>query len=222
MSLAAIGGGLLSFAGGERRNKAQKQMSQDQMRFQERMSSSAYQRAMADMQKAGLNPILAGKYGGASTPQGSMPQIQDTVTPALNTALQVSQAGADIKLKEVNAQLQSTNEVLRANLIPGSEAIARVTEQILALAESVIGIIGDDKAGYDAKLEEASAALSSLFDKLDKVEGNIEQTKNMLVKKFKNIPLEVGKLSKKSNEWIEGNMNKTSDSVRRFIEWLKQ
>lgn len=43
--------------------------------WQEDMANSAYQRAMADMRKAGLNPILAGKLGGAPVPNVPAPQF---------------------------------------------------------------------------------------------------------------------------------------------------
>lgn len=42
-----------------------------QMDFQERMSDTAYTRAVKGMREAGINPMLAVSQGGASTPTGS-------------------------------------------------------------------------------------------------------------------------------------------------------
>lgn len=53
-------------------NSAEAQKNRD---WQEMMSNTAYQRAMADMKAAGLNPILAANLGGASTPGGAVGTI---------------------------------------------------------------------------------------------------------------------------------------------------
>ena len=48
-------------------NEAQKQRD-----FEERMSNTSYQRAVDDMKKAGINPIMLMSNGGADTPQGAV------------------------------------------------------------------------------------------------------------------------------------------------------
>lgn len=106
-AIGAIGSGLLggeAQAGQASANRMQKQLAQKQMDFQERMSSTAYQRAVTDLQKAGLNPILAGKVGGASSPGGAMAQIQNEVQPGISTAMQGAQIGMQARRMEADVK----------------------------------------------------------------------------------------------------------------------
>lgn len=85
---AAAAAAAANYLGQKNTNEENVQLGRDQMDFQERMSSTAYQRAVQDMQKAGLNPMLAYSQGGASSPVGSMPQVQNAVGAAVSSASQ--------------------------------------------------------------------------------------------------------------------------------------
>ena len=107
--IAAGIGAAAGLLGGSSANQAARGLSREQMAFQERMSSTAHQREVKDLRKAGLNPILSAQKG-ASSPGGAMPTVRNIGQEAVNSALAASQArtaGYQADILEPQAKLAS-------------------------------------------------------------------------------------------------------------------
>lgn len=103
--LAAAAAGL-GFWGQERSNAANARSAKEQMEFQERLSNTSWQRAVKDMQGAGLNPMLAYSQGGAGTPGGASSQSANSAAAAAQNIANLSLTGKQIE--NMDAQTRQT------------------------------------------------------------------------------------------------------------------
>lgn len=153
---AALAGGILGYIGQRKTNSANAALAQRQMDFQAEMSNTAYQRAMADMRAAGLNPMLAYAQGGASAPSGQTAQMQNAnsslqsgINEATAKAVNAVKTHQDIRYSDAQIHnLEIQNDKLEAEK-------GKTLMEDLLLKKDYQKVWASLKAETDARIEKA-------------------------------------------------------------------
>lgn len=167
-ALPALIGGVASAAGAHMANEQADRSAVRQMAFQKETLQHQYQWGMEDMKKAGLNPILAYKQGGAGTASGSSYTPQNVGSAAVSGAstaqssalatrsqdLQLENIAADTSLKHAQDKTQAALQIqsmAQASQASANSALAAAQTQ---KTRAEIGIMGAEasRAAADEEL----------------------------------------------------------------------
>jgi hypothetical protein len=134
-----------------------KRSADKQMRFQDNQSRTQYQRAVADMRAAGLNPMLAAKLGGNAAMSGAsatMPDLGSTLNSATSIANQKNVQDAQVAQIELGNKIRSLKDLPEAMVKGMPYKIASM------FVETIVDAIGDDVTVIQGK---AADELKSTF-----------------------------------------------------------
>lgn len=148
-------------AGVRTTNALQIAQAQKQMDFQERMSNTSYQRGVADMKAAGLNPMLAYSQGGASSPSGSQAVVSNPTAAAINTGFtaqaqkaQIANIDADTYNKQVTAQNIQADTALKTSSAGEVQSKERLNDALVSQTSAQL-----DRWKHENDLNDAQAQL---------------------------------------------------------------
>lgn len=167
-------GGIFGGIGADKQNFANHQMMLEQQRFQQHNADTAYQRAMADMRAAGLNPMLAYQQGGAGTPPGGVAHMENTMEALSTGAKDLAMNMAE--LKNIQAQTEKIEQDKKTS--QAQERLTKKEEQQVDLGNQVTSSqMGAIKA--EAEARQGTAKVNAWSDTAGNILGNITNAINL-------------------------------------------
>lgn len=99
-ALGSMAGGLFGYLGQSEANWMNQASAREMMAFQERMANTSWQRGVADMKAAGINPMAAFMKGGAPAPAGASSSAQNAgqyIGQGVSSAFQMAQRNLEMQ-----------------------------------------------------------------------------------------------------------------------------
>lgn len=151
---SVIGAGVSAYSQHET-NKMNLKIAREQMKFQERMSSTAHQREVSDLQKAGLNPILSATGGqGASAPSGASATMENElagVGEEVSSAVKKFQE-AQLREKEKVAQDSGLENDIAEREVKGAQVELLKAQKLQVEANTAVKTNEIEKGATKSKI----------------------------------------------------------------------